>query len=76
MKFAMLSLVFVAGCFAGATTETGTSQADCDKIAQEIRDHAGTRAQGICSSTVQTDIDRYGKACRALEDCEAHVIRP
>ncbi len=74
MRIVVVVALLVAGC--GSADPVGTSQADCDKIAEEIRTHAGTRAQGICSSTVQTDIDRFGKACRALDDCQSHVIRP
>ena len=59
-------LTSVSACSGGRT------QADCDAIAQEIRDAAAARgipAQGICSSqnpTVQKD---FGAKCQELREC-------
>ncbi len=78
MKPLLLFMFFAAGCASGSGTGTGgTSQADCDKIAEEIRMYAGAqRSQGICASKLPADVDRFGKACAALKDCQDHVTRP
>ncbi len=69
----ILCIVCVAGCSSGA--DGGTSQADCDKIAQEIHDHGGM--QGVCHLPMMPEnVERFGKACAALKDCQDHVTRP
>ena len=66
---ALGSLCFL-GCASGGTTTTQT-QADCDKIAVEIRSHGGTT--GTCSSMDPATVERFGKACAALKACNDAV---
>lgn len=44
------------------------AQSKADTVAQDIRLKAGPRAPGICSSTSQADITRFGPACQTLKD--------
>jgi hypothetical protein len=58
-------VLLLAGC------SSGTTQADCDKIANDIRDAGG--GAGVCVSTAPADVAKFGKACAALKDCEDKV---
>lgn len=62
-------LALVAACAACS----GTTESDCDKIAEDIRMRAGARAQGICFSTAPEDVKRFGEACKALKECNASL---
>lgn len=44
------------------------AQSKADAVANDIRAKAGTRAQGICSSTTTADVQRFGPACQTLKD--------
>lgn len=44
------------------------AQSKADTVAADIRSKAGTRAQGICSSTSAADQQRFGPACQTLKD--------
>lgn len=67
---AVLLAVVAVGC--GSSAQDGTSQKDCDAIAQEIRDNGGR--QGVCHLPMTET--RYAKACAALKACEDQVTRP
>jgi len=43
------------------------AQSKADTVAREIRDKAGTRATGICTSTAKDDVARFGAACQTLK---------
>jgi hypothetical protein len=43
------------------------AQSKADSVAREIRDKAGTRATGICTSTIKDDVTRFGDACKTLK---------
>ena len=43
------------------------AQSKADSVAREIRDKAGPRAAGICTSTTKDDITRFGNACTTLK---------
>ena len=43
------------------------AQSKADAVAREIQDKAGTRAKGICTSTVPDDVKRFGPACTTLK---------
>ena len=43
------------------------AQSKADSVAREIRDKAGTRATGICTSTNKDDVARFGNACTTLK---------
>ncbi len=49
------------------------AQSKADSVAADIRTKAGARAQGICSSTAQADITRFGPACQTLKDNNSKV---
>jgi hypothetical protein len=61
-----LVTVWLVACSSGST---GPTPEECDQIAREIRDKAGTRSSGICTSTVKEDVDRFGAACARLRQC-------
>ncbi|MBS2020074.1 MAG: hypothetical protein JST00_44855 [Deltaproteobacteria bacterium] len=44
------------------------AQSKADTVAADIRVKAGSRAQGICSSTATADVQRFGPACQTLKD--------
>ena len=43
------------------------AQSKADSVAREIRDKAGTRYKGICTSTIPDDVTRFGPACATLK---------
>jgi hypothetical protein len=43
------------------------AQSKADSVDREIRDKAGTRAPGICTSTARDDVARFGAACATLK---------
>ena len=49
------------------------SQSKADSVAKDIRTAAGSRATGICTSTVADDIKRFGDACKTLKDNNSKV---
>ena len=52
------------GCFAAFKAD---AQSKADSVAREIRDKAGTRYLGICTSTIPEDVTRFGPACATLK---------
>ncbi len=69
MRMLLLMGPLIAAC-SGTSSGTSTKQGECDAIAQEIRDKAGTRAKGICTSTAKDDVTRFGNACATLKQCQ------
>ena len=67
---------YVGAGVAGVTLATtiifavskSSAQSKANDVAANIRSAAGSRATGICTSTVQADIDRFGPACSTLQD--------
>ena len=43
------------------------AQSKADSVAREIRDKAGTRSSGICTSPNVDDVNRFGAACQTLK---------
>ena len=74
-RWAWVGAFALVACASGNTSSTSgagkTTQADCDKIAEDIRTHGGR--VGVCSSTAPADVERFGKACAALKDCNDKV---
>ncbi len=57
--------ILLAGC---ASAASGPTQAQCDAIAQEIRDHGGH--EGVCHLPMLPQDARFTDACAALKQCE------
>ena len=66
--FGLFGLSVCSSCSSATTT-----QADCDKIASEIRANGGTA--DTCASTVPATVVKFGKACAALKDCNDHCCK-
>lgn len=67
MRFTLLVLMMLFGCSSGRT------QADCDRIAADIRKAAAQRgfpAQGICNNPAASDLK---PACDDLRECNEEV---
>jgi hypothetical protein len=63
----------IAACSGGSDKSDCSSQAQCDTIANDIRNAAKARnipTQGICSANPPPD---FKSACDALRDCNAHL---
>ena len=43
------------------------AQSKADSVARQIREAAGTRATGICTSTNDVDVKRFGGPCTTLK---------
>jgi hypothetical protein len=73
--FLPVLLALLAACASGSTGPSpgSTTQADCDKIATDIRTARGQN--GVCTSTVPADVAKFGKACAALKDCQDKVAK-
>ena len=64
--------ILVVACSGGSSK----TQADCDAIANQIRQQAqkdGLATTGICNSTDPSVARRYAEACKALQECQAEV---
>ncbi len=68
MQVMCVVALLVTGCGSGDST----TQADCDKIVQEIKDHGGYT--GVCTDKGPNAV-RFAKACQALDECYAKLPR-
>ena len=63
----LITLIVTVAC-----STKGKSQADCDKIANDIRASAQARGlapQGICTNENPDVKKDFGAACQSLKDC-------
>lgn len=75
----LVVLLSLVACSGGSGGEP-TTQAECDKIAADIREAASRRSpplnpQGVCNSTDATVKKDFQQACDALRDCNARCCK-
>lgn len=69
-------LAFVVLALCAACSSSKRTEADCQKIADDIRTAAvqsNIPTQGICTNTTPAVVERFGKACADLKACNDEV---